>query len=891
MPYLPSHRISILLPLLAALCGSASAAGQPPKLRLSEVQDVAPTRYRAELTLDPAKDKFAGVLSIDVNLKAPAQTIWLNASQITVQEASATAGGKSWQAQAVPGGSDFVGLQFPSAIPIGPAEIKIRYQGSVRNGDTSGLFHVKDEGNDYIYSQFESTDARDAFPCFDEPSYKTPWQLTLHVPAQDAAVSNTPVASEKNENGVKTYVFRETKPLPSYLVALAVGPLEFVDAGFAGKNRVPVRIVTPKGRSGEAKYAAEVTATILTRLEDYFGIPYPYEKADQVSVPVTVGFGAMENAGMVTYGQTMILAPPASDTIRRQRNYAVTAAHELSHQWFGDLVTTAWWDDIWLNEAFATWMESKLVAEWKPEWKTRVEDVDSKLGAEDQDSLVSARKIRQPIETKDDIANAFDGITYEKGAAVIGMFESWMGAEEFRKGVQSYLNRYAFKNSTAADFLDSLSSASKKDVAKAFSTFLNQAGTPLVAVALDCAQKPPELHLEQSRFLPTGSKGASSQVWNIPICIRYGAANSPAECAVMTEPKLNWPLKAAQSCPAWVEANANAKGYYLVDYRGGLLAALTGGAAADLQPTERVDLIGNVEAMSGAGKAPAADALGLVQLFHNDSERLVVQRALGVALSVQYDLVPQNLLPNYQRFLSQNFDARARELGWLPRPGETDDVRLLRPSLVSAVALYAGDRELAAEARTLAEKWLDDHTSVPAEMAATVLNTAAAFGDVELFNRYLAAFQKTEDRQEKQRLIGAMASFHDPAAIHASMQAALAKTIPLTDGFTLLLSSGQRYPDTRKMPLQFIKEHFDELMKDHPSIFGNDLGSYLPYSGGSFCDAASRQELQSFFAPKVDRYAGAPRNLAQTLEGIDLCIANKAAQQDSVKVFLEKYSR
>ncbi len=889
MPDFASYRVPILMPLLAALCGSIFAASQPPKLRLAEVQDVAPTRYRVELTLDPAKDNFSGVISIEVNLKAPAQTIWLNANQIAVQEASAMAGGKTWQAQAVPGGSDFVGLQFPSAIPAGPAEIKIRYQGGIRSQDTSGIFRTKDEGNDYIFTQFESTDARDAFPCFDEPSYKTPWQLTLHVPARDAAVSNTPVASEKSENGVKTYVFRETKPLPSYLVALAVGPFEFVDAGFAGKNRVPVRIVTPKGRAGEAKYAAEVTATILTRLEQYFGIPYPYEKADQVSVPVTVGFGAMENAGMVTYGQNIILAQPASDTIRRQRGYATTAAHELSHQWFGDLVTTAWWDDIWLNEAFATWMESKLIAEWKPEWKTRVEDVNSKLGAEDEDSLDSARKIRQAIETKDDIANAFDGITYQKGAAVIGMFESWMGAEEFRKGVQSYLNRYAFKNSTAADFLDSLSSATRKDVAKAFSTFLNQAGTPLVAVTLDCAQQHPVLHLAQSRFLPAGSKAAPNLAWDVPICIRYGAANSPGECAVMTEPKLDWPLKSAQGCPAWVDANANAQGYYLVDYRGGLLAALTGGAATDLQPPERVDLIGNVEAMSAAGKLSAADALGLVQLFHNDSERLVLQRALGVALSVRQDLVPESLTANYQRFLLQNFQERARALGWNPRAGETDDARLLRPSLLSAVALYGGDRDLAAEAKALAEKWLENRAAVPSEIVSAVLNTAAVHGDVSLFNRYLVAFQKTQDRQEKQRLIGAMSSFHDPAAINAGMQAVLSKTIPLADGFTLLLSSGQSFPDTRKMPFQFIKAHFDEIMKDHPSIFGNDMGAYLPFAGGSFCDAESRRDVQSFFAPKVDQYAGAPRNLAQVLEGIDLCIARKAAQQDSVKTFLEKY--
>jgi alanyl aminopeptidase len=889
MNYSPLTGIRATLPLIAALGGSLFAAGETaPKLRLSEAQDIVPVRYRVELTLDPAKDKFSGVIAIQMDLHKPAQTVWLNANQIVAQSASAAAGGKTWPARPLDGGGDFLGLAFESPLPAGPAEITIHYEGSVRDG-TSGVFRAKDSGYDYILTQFESTDGRDAFPCFDEPAYKTPWQLTVHVPAQDTAVSNTPVASEKTEGALKTIVFQQTKPLPSYLVAFGVGPFEFVDAGFAGRNRAPVRIVTPKGRAEEAKYAAEVTATILTRLEQYFGIPFPYEKSDQVAVPVSGGFGAMENAGMVTYGQNIILAKPATDTISRQRGYAIVAAHELSHQWFGDLVTTNWWDDIWLNEAFATWMEHKLIAEWKPEWETRVADVNSKLGAEDQDSLVTARMIRQEIATKDDIANAFDDITYEKGAAVIGMFEAWMGPEDFRKGVQGYLNRYAFRNATAGDFLDSLGSATKKDIAKPFATFLNQAGTPLVSVSLDCGPKPPVVHLEQTRYLPTGSQGgAAVQAWSVPICLRYDGGGAQADCTLVTAARYDWPLKGARGCPAWVNANADATGYYMVDYRGGLLAALTRGAAANLRPQERVDLIGNVTSMEGAGKVSAADALSLVEVFHNDPEREVVVRALGLAVSIDYNLVPENLAPNYRRFLLQNFQARARELGWLPKAGESEDSRLLRPPLLRNVAIHGGDADLTKEARTLAEKWLSDHSAIPAEITAPVLMTAASGGDAALFNRYLAAFQKTQDRQEKQRLVAAMGAFHDRAAIDAGLQAFLTKAVPLVDGLGLL-RAGQAYGDTRNLSFQFIKEHYEQITAGNPSIFGNDLGSFLPFAGGSFCDAPSRREEQEFFAPLVDKYTGAPRNLAQVLESIDLCIAQKAAQQDSVKAFLEKY--
>jgi len=873
------------------LTASCYGADRAPKLRLAEVQDIVPGGYRVDLTLDPSKDSFTGTIDIKVRITKPTDTIWLNGHKINVLDASLISGSKKLAAKPVAGGDDFIGLGFESAVPTGAAEIHIRYTGTIRQGDTSGVFRVTDKGNNYILTQFEATDARDAYPCFDEPSYKTPWQLTLRIPATDTAVSNTPVASETSEGGMKKYVFRESKPLPSYLIAFGVGPFEFVDAGVAGRNHFPVRIVTPKGRAQEAKYAAEVTATILTRLEDYFGIPYPYEKSDQVAVPVTVGFGAMENAGMVTYGQTIILADPASDTISRQRGYAEIAAHELSHQWFGDLVTTEWWNDIWLNEAFATWMEQKLIAEWKPEWKTRVEDVDSKLFAEDQDSLVTARKIRQPIESKEDIGSAFDGITYQKGAAVIRMFESWMGPEPFRVGVQKYLRQHAYKNATAADFLDALGSVGKSEIKGAFPTFLNQAGVPVVSVSLDCSHEAPTLHLEQERFLPLGSKSPGDESWRIPLCVRYEAGSSGrSECALMTQPKMDWVLKNAQRCPAWIEANDQAMGYYRVDYHGGLLSGLTGGdVSSRLGAPERVDLIGNVQAMTRAGKLAAADALRLVETFHADPERDVVERALDVALSPREDMVPADVMPNYRRFLLKNFQARARELGWTPQAGEPDDVRLLRPRLVRAVATYGEDQQLAKQARELTERWFRDHSAVNSEVLGSVLRSAAYSGDLGLFNRLFEEFKKTEDRQDKQRLLQAMVSFRDRAAIEAGMQAVLSGNIGLADGFMLLLSAGQGQPETRKMPLEFVKAHYDQIMKGKPSIFGFELGSFLPHVGDSFCDQQSRDELQSFLGPRVAEYGGGKRALAQAVEGIDQCIAVKAAQSKSVEEFLRSY--
>ena len=851
-----SRRLPFAFFLLA--CFTLQAVDTPPKTRLNEVQQVQPVDYHADLTLDPAKDTFTGSIAIRLDVAAPLQTIWLNQEKLHIKSAIVTAHGSEQIANVLLGGDDFVGLSFGTTIPAGPATLSIQYDGQVIAKNSSGIFHQQENGDWYLFTQFEPTDARAAFPCFDEPNYKTPWQLTLHVPAADTAISNTPIASDTTANGTRTFVFKETKPLPSYLVAFGVGPFEYVDAGVAGRNKVPVRIVTPKGEGFQAKYAAEVTAEILTRLEDYFGIPYPYEKADQVAVPNTAGFGAMENVGMVTYEQNIILADPKSDRIVRQREYASTAAHELAHQWFGDLVTTAWWDDIWLNEAFATWMERKLVAEWKPDWQTRVADVSDKLRAEGEDSLVSARKIRQPILSKDDVNNAFDDITYQKGASVIGMFESWMGPEEFRKGVQSYLKQYAFKATTAAEFLDSLSSSSKRDIGKPFSTFLNEAGVPLVSVSLDCKGGKASLKTSQQRSLPLGSKGAADELtWQIPLCVRYGdGAEGRSQCTLVTQRTQTVDLEGS-GCPAWVQANDNAAGYYRVEYMDDLLGKLTSGdVRTRLTAAERSDLIGNAQSLVSAGRMSAGDALALVDTFHADPERHVLQASLGLALQpLNSHLVPEKLMPNYRRFLLKNFQTQAETLGWTPKSGESEDTKLLRPAIVRSIATTGGDRRLADQATVLATQWLKDHTSLDPNLVSPVLQVAAYYGDTTLFKRFLEELKATKDKQTRARLIGALSSFRDPAAIELAMKSLLNGDVPFIEGASLLFS-GESQEATRKLPLNFLKAHFDEIVTKMPTGGGFDFGSVLPEVGASYCDASSRDELKTFLAPKVDKFVG-----------------------------------
>ncbi len=870
------------------LLGAGSLGAQAPKLRLAEAESVRPEGYEAQLWLDPAKTTFHGVISIRMEIEKPLATLWLNQNNLQIESAEFKTAAKMLQSEVVDGGEDFVGLRAGSELGTGEASVEIHYHGKVQDKSPTGVFQREDLGNKYLFTQFEAADARSAFPCFDEPEFKTPWKLTLVIPSDDSAVSNTLVAKEEATAEGKKVEFRQTKPLPSYLVAFGVGPFEYVDAGIVERSKAPVRIVVPKGRSAQAKYAAEVTAEILTRHEHYFGIPFPYEKSDQVSVPDFPG--AMENPGMVTYGQSIILADPKNDSIRRQRGYASVAAHELAHQWFGDLVTTAWWNDIWLNEAFATWMERKLISQWKPEWKTDVEDVQANMGAAEEDSLLSARKIRQEIVTKSDIGNAFDGITYQKGAAVIGMFENWMGAEEFRKGVQFYLKRYAYKATTAGDFLDALSSASGKDVTKPFSSFLNQSGIPVVSVNLRCGESA-TLEVEQKRFVPLGSKAPAGQVWEIPLCVRYGAGGSNSgekQCTLITKPRESVRLSHAQGCPAWVQANDEAHGYYYVDYSAPLLEAIDG-IAKTLPATERVSVIANAAALSKAGKLSAGDSLKLVETFHADSEPAVLSSAVGLAFAPMEHLVPPSLTANYHRFLVANFGARARELGWIAKPGDSDDTRLLRRAIVRPMATWGGDEQLAAEARSLADKWLADKHSLDANIAGPVLSTAAFYGDAALFDRFLKELQSVKDEQVRGALVQGLHSFRDRAAIEKGMQAELNGDVAPVEGFGLLFG-GAGQDATRKMGFEFVKAHYDEIMAKFSSGGSafDFLGS-LPFVGGSFCDTQSRDELKAFFEPREGKLPGAERSLAQATEQIDLCIANKAAQEASVAQFLAKY--
>lgn len=864
--------------LFIVSCVSAATTPEPPKLRLS--RDMLPTHYTVDLTIVPGQDKFKGIADIAVNIQQPGTLFWLNATQLDISEARLG----TTPATIVPGGEQFVGLRFPSE-QTGSGTLHIVYEGKISNSSSAGVFQLKDRGQPYVYTQFEPTDARRAFPCFDEPNFKVPWQLTLHVRESDMALSNTPQLSEApGSGGMKTVRFAETKPLPSYLIAFAVGPFDAVSAGKVGKT--PLRIIVPKGRGPEAKFAAESIPQLLKLLEDYFGTPYPYPKLDSIVMPIA-NF-AMENVGLITYGQSLLLSKPDRDSISRQRMCAVVTAHEMAHQWFGDWVTTSWWNDIWLNEAFATWMENKITGEWKPDWNMSVTQVDDRLGAEGLDSLLSARKIRQPIEAEDDIANAFDGITYQKGAAVIEMFEHWIGSDTFRKGVRQYIKAHENGNATTADFEAAISAAAGKDIAPAFNSFLDQAGVPMVTTTLNCGGKQANLDLTQSRSLPIGSEAPSPQTWQIPVCVKYQSGGETySQCELLTSPKGQMQLKHGRTCPSWVLGNNGEVGYYRVNYKGDLLnRMLETNNVVSLSVAERVGLLGDVSSLVDSGQLSPKVALSVVPRFSQDPDHQVVDSALQIAMLVKGHAVPDNLQRKGSAYLRDVFGKRALALGWQPQPSDDENTRLLRVDLVPQVAREGEQRDLIAEAEKLARAWLSDHKAVSPELTGSVLRTAAEYGDSELFDRYLAAAKQEQDPHTRETLIRAMGSFRDPALVKREEELLLTNTFDQREMFYAFLFGPLQYPETRDMPFNFVKANLDALLKKLPREVGGDFAAMLPDTGSAFCDETHRDEVKSFFQDKVKDYTGGPRNLAHTIEEIDVCIARKHVLGPDLAEFL-----
>ncbi|HYV49963.1 MAG TPA: M1 family metallopeptidase [Myxococcaceae bacterium] len=895
----PTLRALALALLLLAGCVTPSAtppapptppasapAPQPPTFRLGDA--ARPLRYTATLTVDPTSDHFSGEISIDLRLSSKTDVLWLHGRNLDVDRAELTpAGGAPLKATAHPANDHYLGFRLPAPVGPGEARLTVAYRGRISSTDWSGLFREKSGDDWYAFTQFEATEARRVFPCFDEPAFKVPWQLTLKAPRGLLSASNTPIESESDEGPLHVVRFARTRPLPTYLVAFAVGPFERVDLGRWGAGRTPVGALVLKGRSGELQMLKEIAGPGLERLEAWFGIPYAYGKLDFVSIPLFLG--AMENPGLITSRAEWVLNKPDAVDPNHTRWVTYGMVHEIAHQWFGDLVTMAWWDDVWLNETFADWLATRVLDDWHPEWERAVHRVAAvRARAMAADSLSSAPAIRQPVASQQEMGTVGGGnyaITYLKGQEVLTMAEGWVGREKFRAGVRRYVAAHQDGNAAAADLFAALGAEANADVVPALSTFIDQAGIPLVSAELRCAAgQAPSLRLSQRRYLRLGLS-TDERRWKIPLCARYPGAAGPARaCAVMDGAELDLPLPEAKSCPAWVVPNDGALGYYRVSLPPKLWAALMGGAAP-LTRAERTNLLGDLFALVSSGDIPMADALAQVGPAVKSGDRYQITLAASFVEELDESIIPDALRPKLARMVREVFGPPARAAGLRPRPKEDDEVKLRRGVLLGTAGRLGGEPALRAEARRLAVAWLADHKAVEHEATGIVLELAAGGDDAALYDQLAGAALKTRDADERRRLFFAMGGTRSPALAQRNLDLLLSGKVDVREAVGPLVQVALEHPEVRELAYAFVKAHFDELLV---KLAREEVGDLI-VSGVDFCDAAHRQDVVATFTPRAAQVPQGRVRLARTLETIDSCIAIRERQQASAAAFLQKY--
>jgi cytosol alanyl aminopeptidase len=521
-----------------------------------------------ELTIDPAQDTFTGWSRIEVELTESTKTIWVNAKELTPQESSVTFQGRILPARATPAGGEFIGLELDSPIGPGRAAISIRYQAKLEEKAVAGPYRNKVAGDWYAFTTFTPIDARRAFPCFDEPRFKTPWEISIRIKRTDKAFSNAAQISETDEpNGMKLVRFAPTKPLAAEVVALCVGPFDVYEGAPAGHG-TPIRVISARGQREQSKLAAQATVDVLPRLEAYTGIPYPYGKLDHVAVP-EFKFGAVENVGMITYKSTALLLQPADDEALKSRRIRSLQAHEVGHQWFGDLVTQATWDDVWLSEGFATWFSAKVMDQEQPESRKLLASVAARERIMATDAGPKTRPVRLEMHSRKDTEGVYSQIVYQKGAAILAMLDGWLGEDRVREGLHQYLLAHKFGNATTADLESSLEGS--KPV---LDSFLNQTGIPSIRAKCSDAH----LAIDQTN---------TTHNWSVPVCWR-GAGIAPS-CTVL-DSHAEIPVN---SCPAWIYLNASGRGYYRTEFTPDQLAALD---LTKLTAAERLTLIYDLRA-------------------------------------------------------------------------------------------------------------------------------------------------------------------------------------------------------------------------------------------------------------------------------------------------------
>ncbi|MEW9572400.1 M1 family metallopeptidase [Rhodanobacter sp. Si-c] len=883
------HIRPFLLTALAASCGLAFAAGadQAPEGRLPSW--AVPQSYQIAFKVDPAQTDFSGTTTIKVKLAQASDHVWLDGAELKVSKVTVTdARGHAHEAKYVDADpkAGVVRVDFGSTLQPGEITLKFDYTAPL-NAQLQGLYKVTAKGQPYAMTQMEPISARFAFPSFDEPGFKTPFDISITLPEKDVAVANTQQMSEKPAGkGWKTVTFAQTLPLPTYLVAFAVGPWDITPTAEISPDAyrskpLPLRGIAAAGEAHRMSHVISETPSIIHALENYYGFGYPWDKLDVLAAP-DFSAGAMENAGLVTFRDWLLLLDKDSPARNVRGSFNVTA-HELAHQWTGDTVTLAWWNDIWLNEAFATWMQEKVTEEVHPEYRADLDRVRGAQGAMANDSLVSARKIRQPITGNGDIETAFDGITYQKGASVIGMFENYVGEQTFQKGMRAYIQAHKFGNADADDLVGAIATAAGKGDAfkHAFKSFLDQSGVPYVQTKLEHKNGQTVLELKQSRYLPLGSRGDSQRIWGVPVCVRYGTADGSKVTCDMLDKATGSMVLAGASNPTWVMPNANAAGYYRFSLDKSELAALVK-EVAKLSDAEQLAYADAIGASFQHGDLDAGQVLAALQPLTESRTPQVFTAPLGHVSWIYHHVAKTDAQrARVADWVKAAYLPKLESLGYQRKPGESEDDSLLRSTLASALAF---DYKLPAVRAAL----LQQGEAALKKNAAGRLDLAAANPDLlgdalgvavqtqgkGAVDALIAELPQTSDPALRNGILGGLAGVEDPALTEQVRDFALSKPVKVGE-MASLLRAGRDTEAQRDAMWTWFTGHYPQILKRT----GSFAGGYLPMlAAGGGCSTAEAQRLQAFFKPRMDDAAGIARGLAQTTESIELCSALQAKQ-------------
>ncbi len=880
--------VGLLEPLQAA-----SASDLAPGAKLFRLPpEIRPLRYRLKLEISPERETFSGTAEIDLRMAAATGEIWLHGNLLEVRRASLRLqDGREIEASYGQTTDDGLAkITLSQQVPPQEATLRIVYEAPF-DRQLRGLYLVEESGLRYAFTQFEAIDARRCFPSFDEPGFKTPFEISVVAARDDVVIGATPVSETiLLPDGKKEVRFRETPPLPTYLISFAVGPLDVVAGDPVPPSSVrqrplPLRAVAAHGKGGKLGLALETTREAILRLERYFGMGFPYEKLDILAVP-DFEAGAMENVGAIMFREKFLLFRPEDASESLRRHAAGIIVHELAHQWFGNLVTMAWWDDLWLNEAFATWLAARVVHQWFPGWNADVELQDRIHSAMDEDSFDSSRKIRQEIRTSHDIDNAFDGITYSKGAAVLGMFESWMGRPAFQKGIQRYLRLHANESAAVDDLLSALAAESGKRVAAPFKSFLLQPGVPELRakVVWNKTDAAASLRYHVERYSPVGAGLEQSFSWQFPLCVRYESGGvQRRSCGLVTGPSGELPLEGPM--PAWLFPNAGGNGYFRWSLPGKQLEALATTGLEKLTSRERLSLADSLVAGFQSAAIPAGTVLRLLESLAVDANPFVATAPISLLGILHRQVVPKRLRPKLSALGQRIYRPVLKKLGPLDGPA-TEGNSTFRGDVVAYLAMTTQDPETRKKLASLGRLYLEGGEPHPERLERDLIPTALAVAtEIEgsnLFHLLAAVLKTSNDPIVRSEIVAGLAKIRATSLAPEIRRLILDPSLRLNEASRLLWRHFHGTDDLAGA-WNWLTGNVEAILPRLPGTHRGDL----PFLADRFCQESEKRQARSFFEPLLHRLPGGPRNLEAALQSIDLCIALVKAQRPSAIQALE----